>query len=167
MFTPLKSLFTPAIWLVTRLLNSSNAAARAVSRRSFVRNAALGAVLIVLGQLTFGFVRFFWPNKTGAFGSVLTVPASDVPEVGGEPFRYTPGKFYLVHNEDGLLAIYWKCTHLGCTVPWIQSEDRFHCPCHGSIFFKNGEKESGPAPTPLQLFPITVHDNGEIGRAHV
>jgi len=127
-----------------------------VSRRNFVRNAALGAILIVLGQLGAGFVRFFWPNKIGAFGSVLTVPASDVPAAGTQPFTYTPGKFYLVHLDQGLMALYWKCTHLGCTVPWVASEDRFHCPCHGSIFFENGVKESGPAPRPLDYFPITV-----------
>jgi cytochrome b6-f complex iron-sulfur subunit len=153
---------TSIAWLAGRLTGLPKSINNVVSRRNFVRNAALGAVLIVVAQLTAGFVRFFWPNKTGAFGSVLTVPASDVPDVGAQPFRYTPGKFFLVQNEDGLLAIYWRCTHLGCTVPWVESEDRFHCPCHGSIFFKDGVKESGPAPTPLQLFPINVTSSGDV-----
>jgi cytochrome b6-f complex iron-sulfur subunit len=145
-------------WVFARLTSLPKSVNNVVSRRNFVRNAALGAVLIVVGQLTFGFVRFFWPNKTGAFGKVLTVPASSVP-AAGDP---TPGKFWLVHLDDGLLAIYWKCTHLGCTVPWNQSEDRFHCPCHGSIFFENGIKESGPAPKPLQIFPISVSSSGDL-----
>src|SRR6185312_6035361 len=82
-------------------------------RRSFVRNAALGAVLIILGEFTAGFVRFFWPNKTGAFGSTITVPASVVPPVDGTPYTNITGKFYLVHTKDGLMALYWKCVHLG------------------------------------------------------
>lgn len=151
-----------AVWAFGHLSSVPKAINNVVSRRNFVRNAALGAVLIVLGQFAAGFVRFFWPNKIGAFGSVLTVAASDVPEVGGQPFTYTPGKFYLVNLEEGLIALYWKCTHLGCTVPWAPSENRFHCPCHGSIFFENGVKESGPAPRPLDYFPITVLPTGDV-----
>jgi cytochrome b6-f complex iron-sulfur subunit len=150
------------LWVFGRLAGTSNSAAKLVSRRTFIRNATLGAVLVVVGQLTFGFVRFFWPNRTGAFGGILTIPASDVPPMDGEPFRYTPGKFFLVHNQDGLLAIYWRCTHLGCTVPWNSGEDRFHCPCHGSVFLRNGVRESGPAPTPLNLFPVVVLPNGDV-----
>ncbi|CAN5768644.1 hypothetical protein BH23CHL4_BH23CHL4_18620 [soil metagenome] len=150
-----------AAWVFGRLTGTAQAV-KTVSRRNFVRNATLGAIVIVLGQLTFGFLRFFWPNKTGAFGSVVTVIAADVPEVGAAPSRNTAGKFYLVQNEDGVMALYWKCTHLGCTVPWNEGEDRFHCPCHGSIFFKNGVKESGPAPRPLDLFPVTVTPAGDV-----
>lgn len=150
-----------AAWVFGRLTGTSQAV-KTVSRRNFVRNATLSAIVIVLSQLTFGFLRFFWPNKTGAFGSVLTVGAADVPEVGAEPYRNTAGKFYLVNNEDGVLALYWKCTHLGCTVPWNAGEDRFHCPCHGSIFFRNGVKESGPAPRPMDIFPVTVTPTGDV-----
>lgn len=152
-----------AVWVFGRLSSVPKAINSVVSRRNFVRNAALGAILIVLGQLGAGFVRFFWPNKIGAFGSVLTVAASDVPTSGAQPFTYTPGKFYLVNLEDsGLIALYWKCTHLGCTVPWVPAENRFHCPCHGSIYFENGVKESGPAPRPLDYFPITVTPTGDV-----
>src|SRR5262245_44740897 len=77
---------------------------RAATRRGFVRNAALGAVLIILGELTLGFVRFFWPNKTTAFGKALPVAKDNIPEVEGTPFKYTPGKFYIVNTTDGLLA---------------------------------------------------------------
>jgi len=150
-----------AAWVFGRLSGTSQAV-RTVSRRNFVRNATLSAIVIVLGQLTFGFLRFFWPNRTGAFGSVLTVTAADVPAVGAQPYRNTAGKFWLVNNEDGVMALYWKCTHLGCTVPWNEGEDRFHCPCHGSIFFRNGVKESGPAPRPMDIFPVTVSATGDV-----
>ena len=71
-----------------------------------------------------------------AFGSQLTVAAADVPPVGGPPFRNIQGKFFLVHNEDGLLALYTKCPHLGCTVPGWDRRQRpaFQCPCHGSMY---------------------------------
>ena len=150
-----------AAWVFGRLTGTAQSA-KTVSRRNFIRNATLGAIVIILGQLTFGFLRFFWPNKTGAFGSVITVAAADIPEVGENPYRNTAGKFYVMHLDEGVIALYWKCTHLGCTVPWNEGEDRFHCPCHGSIFFRNGVKESGPAPSPLQYFPISVTPTGDV-----
>jgi len=133
-----------------------------VSRRNFTRNAVLGGVALNLGLLGAGFVRFFWPNKTGAFGSALTVPASSIPEVGGTPFQYTVGKFYVVHNDDGLLALYWSCPHLGCTVPWAPNFGEFRCPCHGSIYDTNGINTGGPAPRPLDTMAIEVLPNGDI-----
>jgi cytochrome b6-f complex iron-sulfur subunit len=138
------------------------AAGAKVSRRNFTRNAVLGGVALNLGLLGAGFVRFFWPNKTGAFGSALTIPAANIPEVGGVPFQYAVGKFYIVHNEDGLLALYWKCPHLGCTVPWAPNFQEFRCPCHGSIYDLNGIVLGGPAPRPLDLMAIEVQPNGDL-----
>jgi cytochrome b6-f complex iron-sulfur subunit len=131
-------------------------------RRSFVRNAALGAVVVILAELGAGFVRFFWPNKTGAFGSTITVPASVIPPVNGTPYTNIPGKFYIVHTQDGLMALYWKCVHLGCTVPWVESEHDFHCPCHGSVYQYDGVRIAGPAPRPLDYMQLTVDPSGEI-----
>ncbi len=132
------------------------------SRRAFTRNAALGAVGVVLAEIGAGFVFLLWPNKTGAFGGDITVSASSVPEPEGEPFRNTQGRFFLVRTEDGVEALYWKCVHLGCTVPWVDGEKRFHCPCHGSIYLYNGSRESGPAPRALDAMPCTVDDSGNV-----
>ena len=67
-----------------------------LGRRSFVRNAALGGVVLNLSLLTGGAIRFLWPNKTGAFGKTLRVPASLIPPVDGQPYVDSAGKFYLV-----------------------------------------------------------------------
>ena len=44
------------------------------------------------------------------------------------------------------------CTHLGCHVNWIQADNQFHCPCHGSVYTIDGLNVSGPAPLPLGVF---------------
>ena len=44
-------------------------------------------------------------------------------------------------------------------MPWQEEEDLFNCPCHSSLFDKVGEVLSGPAPRPLDLFPIEIIDN--------
>lgn len=138
------------------------AAAKVSDRRTFTRNAALGASAVVLANLGVAFGLLMWPNKTGDFGSDITVSASNIPAPGAAPFRNQPGKFYIVRNEDGIQALYWKCVHLGCTVPWNGGENDFHCPCHGSIFNIDGARIGGPATRRLDRMPITVNGDGSI-----
>ena len=135
---------------------------RLVSRRAFLRNAVLGSVGVVSALSAGSFVAFFWNNKTGAFGGEIPVPLELVPPVGEAPYRNQGGKFYIINNEDGALAIYWKCVHLGCTVPWNEDNDQFICQCHGSVYNRVGERVAGPAPRPLDLFPMTIDGSNVI-----
>lgn len=132
------------------------------SRRSFTRNAALGATGIVLAQTGVAFVTLLWPNRTGAFGGEIAVGASNIPDVNGAPFRNTDGNFYIVHNDDGIQALYWRCVHLGCTVPFNQGAFEFHCPCHGSVFTYDGARIAGPANRRFDRMPIAVNDDGSL-----
>jgi cytochrome b6-f complex iron-sulfur subunit len=78
----------------------------------------------------------------------------------GTVTAFVRGRFYLARLEDGgVLALSRKCTHLGCTVPWIAEEQRFACPCHASAFDITGEVISAPAPRALDLFPVAI-ENG-------
>ncbi|MDH3613869.1 MAG: Rieske (2Fe-2S) protein [Gammaproteobacteria bacterium] len=89
-------------------------------------------------------------------------------QVAGPVERFEPGSvtafrdghFYLVRLDDGgFLALHRKCTHLGCTVPWIADEQRFTCPCHASAFDIRGDVLSAPAARALELFAVRI-DNG-------
>lgn len=136
-----------------------------VGRRQFLRNATLGATGAALALVGVGFGLLMWPRKTGAFGSEITVRSSDVPAVRAAPFRHTGGHFYLAHNDDGLLALWWKCPHLGCTVPWVgpaDSPQAYRCPCHGSMYDYNGVRTGGPAPRPMDLMRVTVAQDGNV-----
>lgn len=132
------------------------------SRRTFTRNAALGATGIVLAEIGVAFGLLMWPNRTGAFGGEITIGGDSVPEVEASPFRHQEGNFYIVRNEDGIQALYWKCVHLGCTVPWNENAFEFHCPCHGSVFQYNGTRIAGPATRALDLMPSTVNEDGSV-----
>ena len=119
---------------------------------------------------------FIGPRKLGAFGQPYTVAASQVPSPGGEPLRFPTGRFYLSHmatgqegSPGGILAIYQKCTHLGCTVPWrpdfqfAASKGWFRCPCHGSTYTRGAAIiVFGPAPRPLDTMAVEVTDNGDV-----
>jgi cytochrome b6-f complex iron-sulfur subunit len=131
-------------------------------RRTFVRNTVLGSVGLSLAAMGGGFLAFFWPLKTGAFGTEITVPGSLIPAVGDPPYVDQAGKFFLINNEDGVLALYWKCPHLGCTVPWNDSAGDFQCPCHGSVYDRTGVLISGPAPRPMDLMELTPDGQGNL-----
>lgn len=92
----------------------------------------------------------------------VTVNAGDIPPVGDDPLHSDEGRFYLIHNEDGLLALYSKCTHQGCTVDWKDDQQGFHCPCHGSRYDRHGVDIQGPAERPLELMAITVQSDGSL-----
>ena len=58
--------------------------------------------------------------------------------------------------EEGFVALYQKCPHLGCRVPWCQTSQWFECPCHGSKYNRVGEKKGGPAPRGMDRFSLEV-----------
>ena len=64
--------------------------------------------------------------------------------------------------EQGIVALYQKCVHLGCRVPWCQSSQWFECPCHGSKYNRVGEKQGGPAPRGLDRFVRRRSAGGKI-----
>ena len=77
------------------------------------------------------------------------------------PILYPQHRFFLLRAPGGIVAAYRKCTHLGCAVPYVPGEDRFHCPCHQSVYDKRTAVViSGPAPKPLQLFHISETADG-------
>jgi Rieske Fe-S protein len=47
------------------------------------------------------------------------------------------------------LVLAVNCAHLGCPVEWFQESGLFMCPCHGGVYYGNGEHASGPPPRGL------------------
>ncbi|MBI3726081.1 ubiquinol-cytochrome c reductase iron-sulfur subunit [bacterium] len=113
--------------------------------------------------------RFFFPN-------VLFEPPSSFK--AGFPEDYATGKVderwknlfgcWLVRSPDdfgrgpGFYVLSTVCTHLGCTPNWLDAENKFKCPCHGSGFRRTGVNFEGPAPRPLERFRIAWADDGQI-----
>ena len=133
---------------------------RGVARRHLMRWLMWGSALVFLGQSALAGLAMFWPRRVVGFGSKIDVgPVSQFPV--NSVTRFRDGKFYLSRLENGVIALYWRCTHLGCTVPWREDEQLFHCPCHGSIFERTGQNIAGPAPRPLDYMTVEIV-NGRI-----
>jgi menaquinol-cytochrome c reductase iron-sulfur subunit len=50
------------------------------------------------------------------------------------------------------------CTHLGCPTRWEATPQLFMCPCHGGVFYANGEVAAGPPPRPLVRVGARIRD---------
>jgi cytochrome b6-f complex iron-sulfur subunit len=68
----------------------------------------------------------------------------------------------VVRQGNTIFALSTICTHLGCTPNWLEAEQKFKCPCHGSGFYMSGINFEGPAPRPLERYRIVVADDGQL-----
>lgn len=139
------------------------------NHESTTRRSFLGRIWLWLGGLAI--LEGAWistailrPRKPAARADrdeIVVAGPVDRFEVGTVT-AFPAGKFYLSRIEDGgFLALSRRCTHLGCTVPWVAEEGRFICPCHASSFDLRGEVLSPPAPRALDFHPVRI-ENGVV-----
>jgi cytochrome b6-f complex iron-sulfur subunit len=156
-----------------------------VSRRQFLNRGLLTAVGFGVAGFGAAALGFLWPPKgqPGFGGSFVLGKETDIkayiaanrapfyaPQARTyvQPYPQSPEDLakakkvykpaiYQGMEQYGLVALYQRCVHLGCRVPWCQSSQWFECPCHGSKYNRVGEKKAGPAPRGLDRFRITVN----------
>jgi cytochrome b6-f complex iron-sulfur subunit len=147
-----------------------------VTRRQFFNRGIVAMFGLGLGGFGAATLGFLWPVLSGGFGSKIKVGKADdilaAIDANREPFYVAEGRTYITRYpqdavakakkaysgavlagmEEGVLALYQKCVHLGCRVPWCKTSQWFECPCHGSQYNRVGEKKGGPAPRGLDRF---------------
>lgn len=62
------------------------------------------------------------------------------------------------HSESDITVFSPICPHLGCGFHWDGAEQKFKCPCHGSVYDLSGKVLAGPAPRPLDVLPARLED---------
>ena len=150
------------------------------SRRNFIRASFWGGLGLALLGTVGSLLDFMYPRGIKGFGS--PVPAGNISEFrkGADPVHFITGQFWLVNLDpsetryggsgggDGLLALWHKCPHLGCTVPWRSGftyendQGWYRCPCHGSTYTKSGIRVFGPAPRSMTTMRVDVDAAGNI-----
>lgn len=129
--------------------------------------AGFSSLLVTHLLWLLGLARFMFPN-------ILTEPPTKFKV--GFPDDYAPGQVqtqfkaefgvwivrYEYEGQPEIYALQSVCTHLGCTPNWLEGEQKFKCPCHGSGFYKDGINFEGPAPRPLERFAIRIADDGQL-----
>lgn len=137
------------------------------NRRSFVRTSAAAGLAGASGLALTG-CQADEPNEEedappeheGTDWETL-MPADDLPV--GETGSAQAGDHDLLlyrASESELHVFSNVCTHEGCAVD--PEEDRFYCPCHGSVYqLEDGVPYGGPARDPLTRFTAEISE-GEI-----
>jgi len=151
------------------------------TRRQFLNRGIVGMMVVAIAGFGATMLAFLWPPPAAGFGGKITAgTVSDVKKIldTKQPFYNPQGRFYInpyptdpvtiakakkIYSDAilsgmqlGYVALYQKCVHLGCRVPWCQSSQWFECPCHGSKYDRVGEKKGGPAPRGLDRFALGV-----------
>jgi cytochrome b6-f complex iron-sulfur subunit len=151
-----------------------------VDRRMFLNRGILAVSGLGLGAFGVAALTFLWPSAAGGSSNKVTVGSEADAKAAfdnKQPFYNAGAKTYIVAYpkedlpkakkvpayaqvlagmEAGYVALYQRCVHLGCRVPWCQSSQWFECPCHGSKYNRVGEKRGGPAPRGLDRFVLEV-----------
>jgi cytochrome b6-f complex iron-sulfur subunit len=133
------------------------------TRRSLLTKLWVLLGIVALAELFSLVFAFFKPRKqriTTADRDAIIIAGPLESFLPGTVTAFVRGKFYLARLADGgFLALSRTCTHLGCTVPWVATENKFICPCHSSEFDITGEVISPPAPRALDIYQVTIENN--------
>lgn len=144
----------------TKPASTGGASKRQVNkpRRRFIWTS-IGAFLAVNFLM---FLRFFFPRTLFEPSTVFRVGYPSDFQLGVDE-RFKPqARIWVVREADRIYAIYGRCTHLGCTPDWKQSDSKFKCPCHGSGYTPEGINFEGPAPRPMDRAHVELDAQGQI-----
>lgn len=157
---------------------------QSVSRRRVLLIGFWTGVGAMLAGIASTIITSLYPPRATGFGSKIFVGMIDALEPGAKAHNLD-AKTWLVRLDadqarrnppaqaGAVLALYHKCPHLGCTVPYradFAREDPrnnetyagwFLCPCHGSTYSDAGVRVFGPAPRSMDMFPLTI-DGGRM-----
>ena len=149
-----------------------------VSRRQFFNRALLASFGAFLALMGVDSLAFLWPKLSGGFGADIDAGAlsdlqaqSVTPDGSIIPVFIPEARAYIVPappslseqyegkgvEAGGLMALFQRCVHLGCRVPWCGPSQGFECPCHGSKYNAIGEYFAGPAPRNLDRFVVELN----------
>ncbi len=132
-------------------------------RRRAMRWLGWAGVWTFLGGFGIAIARFFFPRLLFEPPTKFKIGWPGDYPVGAISERYKDKyRLWIVREPKKVFVIEAKCTHLGCTPNWLESEGKFKCPCHGSGFNKEGVNIEGPAPRPLPRFKVALAEDGQI-----
>jgi cytochrome b6-f complex iron-sulfur subunit len=132
--------------------------APSLSRRRLI----WGCVWGYLGVNFLMFLRFFFPRTLFEPSTVFSVGYPADFTIGVDTKFQQQYRVWVVRNTERLFVVYARCTHLGCTPDWKQSENKFKCPCHGSGYDSEGVNFEGPAPRPMDRARVELDATGRI-----
>ena len=140
-----------------------------LERRSFFRWLTYGLGAIAGAAVAIPFIGYLLGARKATVKWVTLGPVSDFPVNEtrrvdfNNPIREPwdglvarTGVYVRRENDNAaagegpkFLVLAVNCAHLGCPVSWFQESGLFMCPCHGGVYYANGDRASGPPPRAL------------------
>jgi menaquinol-cytochrome c reductase iron-sulfur subunit len=148
----------------------------ALSRRRFLEKLSLGLAgfcAAIVGLPLIGFViaplfrkvpkQWVTLGKVGDFqvGKTVTVTVIDTSPLPWAGITANNAVWLRRESDTNFIAFSANCTHLGCPVRWMEGAELFMCPCHGGVYYKDGNVAAGPPPRPLVRYAVRI-ENGEV-----
>jgi cytochrome b6-f complex iron-sulfur subunit len=151
-----------------------------VTRRQFFNRGIIAFFILGISGFGGAVLAMLWPRPTEGFGAALKLGSvselkdqiaanngflyfaegrmwlTEYPAGSVAKARDVYGPTQLAGIEEGVIALWQTCPHLGCRVPECTSSQWFECPCHGSQYNQVGEKQGGPAPRGMDGFAMEV-----------
>jgi len=134
-----------------------------LSRRRFMAAGVMGLGGVIGLVYLVAILRYLVPetpagntgfDKVGPTTGITKEVPTLVP-LGTDPQgKNASGGGWVVQHSDTQYRVFdMHCTHLSCPYAWTtpgKPDGVFACPCHGSVFAKNGTVINGPAFIPLR-----------------
>lgn len=145
-----------------------------VTRRRFFARLSLaltGLCTVILGIPLVGFIVAPLFRKTPEHwipignvddfevGKTVNVSITDPSSLPWAGITSKSAAWVRRETFNSFIAFSVNCTHLGCPVRWLDDARLFMCPCHGGVYYQDGNVAAGPPPRPLFRYDIRIHGN--------
>jgi len=144
------------------------------SRRSFLFKVSIAINALVAAAVATPVIGYLLGpiRRKGAYNSWIALgPVSDYHEGETVLATYRNPDTNQWDGDTGKVACYVRreagntftvfavnCAHLGCPVRWFPQSELFMCPCHGGVYYSNGDRAAGPPER--GLFTYDYHVTG-------
>jgi len=145
-----------------------------VSRRDFLLKLALGLNVVAGAMIAIPLIGYamsslvkMLPLKWTSLGKLEKFPegATTLATYENPYHRQWDGEAAVIPcwvrriEGENFQVFAINCTHLGCPVRWFEESKLFMCPCHGGVFYEDGEHAAGPPPRRLYVYQFKVENN--------
>jgi menaquinol-cytochrome c reductase iron-sulfur subunit len=145
--------------------------ARLVSRRRFLERLSLGLSGILGAAIGVPIVGFLvapllrkvpdqWqsvgPIDNFKVGETVQITLRDPSPLPWAGVTARAAAWLRRETQQDFVCFAVNCTHLGCPVRWLPDASLFMCPCHGGVFYHDGNVAAGPPPRPLTQYSVRV-----------
>lgn len=135
---------------------------KGIRRRRFISLMSWGGLLASMGNFGIGSLKYLFPKVLYEPPAVFKIGRQEDFGLGVDTRFMKERRIWVVRDEEGIYVMLGICRHLGCTPNWLQDQQLFRCPCHGSIYDIYGNVLGGPAPRTFWRAAVSLDTEGRI-----